>query len=661
MASPIAAGFAALFALAFCWIVGLPVALRLFPDRSLGLAAAPALGWALSSALALPVFCVVGFGPAAVATLAGAVFALALAALAKPPASRETSPARVPAFAYVLGLVAAATTTIALLPKEAADGVLLAAPIFDHSKVAIVDEIARNGVPARNPFYGEAGSDAGLAYYYLWHFGAAALSLLPGVSGWEADVALTAVTAFAALSLTMGLAVRLSEKRAAAFWTIALFFAGSARPALEFVFGADVFGTWLSRYPGLAGLLVQATWAPQHVAAGFCVVLAVLLIERLADEPHRLVAPALGVVAAAGFGSSIWVGGFALALAAPLVGAILFAKIDSARRRPFAIGALTAIAVEAAAAAPILIELARAAASRAGPFPVALHPYEVLGPNVPDAIRRTLDLPAYWLALLPIDFSAVYLLGATAIGGLLAAKGGLARDRNFAIVLALAALSSFGLAWLAISTVLNNDLGWRAVLPGAMLLTAFAAAGLARWTTPARRLAALALLAIALVDGAGFLAGALRGKPSTSAREFARAPALWEAVRRHSGPTDRIANNPASLAGMTPWPANIGWALLADRRSCYAGWEFARPFAQLPPAEVDRLDRDVRAVFEGGSEGDAARGLLLRLGCRFVLATAADGAWKARTFDRIQDLKLIDEAPGEWRLYRFEPTTAARD
>ena len=60
----------------------------------------------------------------------------------------------------------------------------------------MIDEMARSGVPPANPFFGGAGTPARLAYYYLWHFSAAELSLLAGISGWEADAALTWFTCF---------------------------------------------------------------------------------------------------------------------------------------------------------------------------------------------------------------------------------------------------------------------------------------------------------------------------------------------------------------------------------------------------------------------------------------------------------------------------------
>ena len=55
-------------------------------------------------------------------------------------------------------------------------------PIFDHSKSAIVDAMARLGVPPVNPVFGEFGAPGRLAYYYLWHFSAAEVALTAGAT-----------------------------------------------------------------------------------------------------------------------------------------------------------------------------------------------------------------------------------------------------------------------------------------------------------------------------------------------------------------------------------------------------------------------------------------------------------------------------------------------
>ena len=73
---------------------------------------------------------------------------------------------------------------VAIAPKFDQAAVLLSPAIFDHAKVAMIDEMARLGVPPGNPFLGGASP---LAYYYLWHFSAAELVLATGITGWEAD------------------------------------------------------------------------------------------------------------------------------------------------------------------------------------------------------------------------------------------------------------------------------------------------------------------------------------------------------------------------------------------------------------------------------------------------------------------------------------------
>ena len=117
--------------------------------------------------------------------------------------------------------------TLAILPKETGDGVVLAGPMFDHAKAAIIDDIARLGLPPDNPFFGAAGDR--LAYYYLWYFGAAQFARVLGISGWEADVAITWFTAFASLTLMMGLAAWLSRRAFATLWVGLFALAASLR------------------------------------------------------------------------------------------------------------------------------------------------------------------------------------------------------------------------------------------------------------------------------------------------------------------------------------------------------------------------------------------------------------------------------------------------
>ena len=211
-----------------------------------------------------------------------------------------------------------------------------------------------------------------------------------------------------------------------------------------------------------------------------------------------------------------------------------------------------------------------------------------------------LDLPGFWLVFLPIELATIYIPGIMALVAFLA-SGGLDPDRRRAM-LALAALSaaSLTISWLLASTLAdNNDLGWRAMLPAAMVLTVFSAAGLARWFAARARAPITVTVAAILVGLPGaveLIRSDLAGRREADAKLFAQTPDMWAAVRRHVGPGERVANNPLFLSDMTLWPVNISWALLSDRRSCFAGRELALVYAlAAPPATV----RHRRAVYPG--------------------------------------------------------------
>jgi hypothetical protein len=213
MATPSAAILCSLLALALWMPTGFLIACRLPLERDLRLAAAPVLGWAVQSIVALYVSMFAGF---TLVSVLGATVLIGLAAIVLPGSSPRGAPGpSLPLWIFVAAAVVAAGPAACVLPKISAAGVALADPVYDHAKIALVDEIVRTGVPPANPFLGTAnGGPGGVAYYYYWLFGAAQLALIAGASGWEADAAATWFTAFASLLLTGGLAVRLSGARA---------------------------------------------------------------------------------------------------------------------------------------------------------------------------------------------------------------------------------------------------------------------------------------------------------------------------------------------------------------------------------------------------------------------------------------------------------------
>jgi hypothetical protein len=653
MASPSSAALCALLGLLLWTITGWVVARRLPLPGALALPIAPTLGWAVQNVVALTLSLAAGLSNW---TMLGAVGLVGAAALLMPPRpDREgEDTARIPSWFYAAAAVLALLPAAAVLPKFTAGGVLLSAPIFDHSKIALVAEIVRNGVPPINPIFAEAGTAPGVAYYYLWHFGAAQLARLTGASAWEADVASSWFTAFSSLSLMGGLAFHVSRRALAPFLVLLACCTGSLRPTLAFLLGQERLDQLLRPASGFAGWLFQTTWSPHHVAAAGCTLLSALLMACLAIQPSAFTTLVLALLVAAGFGSSIWVGGVTFALAGTAVALVLLWATEPDRRLRFLSHCLAAALVAVLLSVPLILEQAQAAGLRGGGAPIILRPARVLGPMLPDILRRILDLPAYWVILLVAEFPVI-IIGAIALwrcgwpGG---AEQGAGRPKRILAVLAAASLLC---GWLLVSTAgENNDLGWRSILPAVLILTAAAAGESSRWL--ARRswavaLATAVIVAAALPDAARVALGNVTGDPSPSAAVFAETPVMWEAVRRHAAAEARIANNPRFMADVTPWAVNISWALLSNRRSCFAGNELALVFTFLPAERRSEISARFIRVFAGDGMETDLNALAETYGCDVVVVTSEDGAWLRDPFARTPQYQLAEVAPGRWRIY----------
>jgi hypothetical protein len=643
----------AALAVSFWTVIGFALASRLVPQRHLALAIAPAFGWAAFNAAALPILLWVGYGAATVGGLGALALVAALGSSARALRSRP-GPDRasgVPWWAYAAAALLALACALAIVPKFADGGVLLAEPMYDHSKAAMIDDIARFGVPAGNPFFAEGDGPSHLAYYYLWHFGAALWSTVLGISAWEADIALTGVTAFASLSLMMGLAVWFSGRRAAAGLVVLLSAAASLRPVLDFALGHATLGALLIGSDGLEAWLIQATWVPQHLAAANSVVLAAILMARLDRLPAVLAVPVLALAVAAGFESSAWIGGVVFAAAAVPIGLALLVRTAPERRLGFLLKAAGAAVLAALLAVPFLRDEAAATAARQIGLPIAFHPYDIVGPILPAALGRVLDVPGFWLILLLVQLPAIYPAGTIAGLRLLSAPS---PTRRVAAALALLAGAGLGIAWLFMSTIANNDLGWRAVLPGILVLTAFAAAGLEAWLRRRAWPAAIAvgLLLLGLPDGIRFVSWNIEGYHADAAVGLAASPALWDAVRRYTPPDERVADNPLYLRDAVIWPVNISWALFARRRSCFAGWDLARAYVALPVERLKRLDDQFQRVFAGTGSPEDLAALVRDYGCRTMVVTPHDGAWMRDGFAESPYYRKVEDEPGKWRIYR---------
>ena len=659
MASPVNAVVCALIATAFWSLLGYALGSRLVP-RVLAIGAAPVIGWSVHSAASLPIYLLFGFSPFVVAGIGAVCVLVAGFSLSQPRSAGEIEPPRtIPVLAFAGAAVVALLPAATILPKSSAGAFWLADATFDHAKIAIVDAMTRLGLPPVNPVFGEADTSSGLAYYYLWHFSAAEIALVTSMSGWEADVGLTWFTAFASLSLMMGLAVWLSKRATAAIWVVALAAAGSLWVTLYWIFQVKSFAPVLMPPTGMAGWLFQATWVPQHLMAASCVVATIVLVTRYALRQDLALVVTIALLVVAGFESSAFVGGIAFAVAGLIAAPILLSEVDPQRRLRFVGGLAIAALLAVCLIAPFVRDQLAALHARGDTRPVVVSPYIVFGSQLPGWLRHVLDVPGYWLIILPVELPATFIAGMIAFAAAL--RSAMPRSEKLVIkVFACLAAASLVVSWLVVSTLgENNDLGLRAILLAEVVLIVMIAAGIAGLRGESLRTpimaAALAGLILSVPDFILTIRdNIIAPRQPPDGKVFAAAPDLWAAVRRHAAPAARIANNPDFLADLTPWPVNISWALLANRSSCFAGREMAIAFAPLRRERRAQVDAEFLRVFDGHGTSNDVHDLATKYGCDVVVLVPQDRAWDHDPFAARPDYRLAETREGRWRIYLRE-------
>jgi len=653
MASSVNAVLCAVLAAAFWTLFGYGIARHVLP-RVLAAGAAPVIGWATFSAATLPILTIIGFTALTVAiigmiTLVGAVCLLVLWRQ-----ETEAAPApTIPLWSYAAAAILALGPAAAVLPKTSAAGAQLADPIFDHAKIAIIDAMARQGLPPVNPVFGGSGAADHLAYYFLWHFSAAELALPLHSTGWEAAIGLTWFTAFASLTLTMGIAVWLGQRSGAAVLVVLVAAAASLRVTLSWIFGSYELTPFMDSPTGFAGWLFQAAWVPQHLMSASCVVAAMLLLIHATQRQTLAGLLTLALIVAAGFESSTYVGGVTFAITALICAPILFAGVAPKERVRFATGLVVAAVLVVCLVAPFVRDQWANLAVRGDGYPIIVSPFAVLGDMVPPSIRRALDLPAYWLLLLPVEFPATYVAGALAFVVLLrrAAPGA---DKTAATAFAALAVAGLGISWLLVSTIGDNsDLTLRAALPAAMILIAGTAAAIMTVSRARALIATLAFagLVLSLPDTVRMLLSNIDGTARPGEALLAQSPDLWAAVRRYAAPSARVINNPLYLKDVTSWPVNISWALLADRSSCFGGREMALAFAPLSPDRREAINAQFIRVFAGLGAPDDISAMAKDYACDVVVLVPQDGAWDKDPFASSPDYRLAESRDSRWRIY----------
>ncbi|MFH0911076.1 MAG: hypothetical protein V1918_06200 [Planctomycetota bacterium] len=566
-------------------------------------------------------------------------------------------------------------------PEVEKKALFIGVMVSDHSKAAIVDTIAREGLPPAAPDYSRGGGPVALNYYYLWHFLAAETKLLlPGITGWESDTALTWFTAFSTVAFLSALAARLSGRAAAGAAVALLSLAGRSYEPLLRVLGPG-FRTLLDKpVPhGVDTLLMQATWAPQHVYSACALLVflfagARLLAGREGVGPLSLVA---GLALAASFGASVFVS-LSFALILPLVGiALVFLRPGREGLLRLLKALLPIAAVAALFSLPVLLSELSGGAPGGGRFPVGVwnQPASLLvehtlgtDPWAPEvryasAFGWLANILLYWIQRLPLHLGIAFPLG---LAALWERRHGDPEERALRALSATAVVGMLLVSQFLRSVITTNDLGWRAALVPILFLLVWAAVAWAQALGPRpeavawregsillrfrRVFSVFALVGIGLgIGGALLWADVPYRRPDglSSAqwdihRRFLRQEEAWQVVRAHTGPRDVVLSDYVPWQGLGFRPCNLPYALFSDRRHAFSHPHKAQNYTNTErPERREAAWRLVLQAFSGESSAGIIRRVRNELGVRAILLDRADPVWRTTAIEDSGEYALV--------------------
>lgn len=563
----------------------------------------------------------------------------------------------------LLGASLFATLTVShIYPFISKKALFINGMIFDHAKCAIIDVIAREGVQPLNPYFAPFGEALPLNYYYQWYFLASQLKVLGGLSGWQADIVMTWFTAFASVCLLIGITLQIAKKTRAGIFVILLSFTGQMHIILCRVFGSRFQNFFcIDTFRGLEPLWLQSTWVPQHVFSALSIVLTLFFCAQILSKttPIATYASIIGLCIASAAGSSIWVGGIALAIAAPvIISVLLLPKIPVNNLLKLLKTCIIALPWCVIFFWPVLSVIAGVdSGSSNSKFPIGITLFFSTNLVQPGTwISNGIHLFMFWLQLLPLSLGIVFIIGISALFIRIPETG---QEQYFKRLSMGAAIGFLLVTQFFKSVILNNDLGWRAVIVPELIFIIWAAvmmSGLiyakypvaSQWRFnsdlfPQRHWMSLitsALLTIGLLSFISIYHFPVPNHPvdlqTLNLRQrFRLQKEAWDIVRDHVKFDEIVQSNPDGYGEVTPWPANLPFALFADRRTAFACPEFVYAYAHNFDEDLRNSRYQlIRNIFSKHPEMESIYKIKTELKIKGLLVDRFDDVWSST---RIED------------------------
>ncbi|MBT4145878.1 MAG: hypothetical protein HOE45_03195 [Gammaproteobacteria bacterium] len=576
-----------------------------------------------------------------------------------------------------LAMLWALVPNVNIYPFLFENGIYINAQIFDHMKIALINTMTREGFPLLNPFYAPEGERIALIYYYGWHFNAAIIKMLTGATGWQTEIGFAWFSSFSILCFLMALSIRLSNKLKAGYWLLLLAFTSPVIEILPHIMGYR-WRKWIdyaSEVHLFNPVLIQTGWAPQHV---FSALTTVVLVFILADAVARKKLPwahaiMLGLTVAAGFSSSVWVGGVALAIAAPLLLAGLWWLFPQPTK--ILMPLLTGLCVCILFSLPVLNSILSGPSGSEG-FPLSVAPYfhtRFIGANS-SFWSQAANLILYFIQFLPLNLGLIYLLGVLALANYIPRQDN--ESRGLLILSSIVVASYFLMVQFIRSSIFNNDFAWRSVLVPMMLLMVWAAVFLTElplkkdnWRLFASRLnhysffmppvwVGLTISCLSTIYLWSWPKPHSHRKPDTHTlllhQDFLKLRDAWQNIEKYTLPTDLVQSNPDSPLNraVTHWPAPAALALFGNRPTAYTENESVAVFAHsYNKQQKNKQYKAIQALFSQAPSTDSLLYAHDQLKIKALLIEYHDPVWNNRLIFEASGLYKLVEKTETYKIY----------
>lgn len=374
---------------------------------------------------------------------------------------------------------------------------------YDHTtRVSIIDAMTRTGVPPINPSY-FPGHYVKLTFlYFFWYILGSIIDFMGG-SYVNARTALLASIMWCGIALMAMIAFYLRMRDGhdkAKIWqnafigiTLLLITGLDILPTLSLMrLGNGAIGDlehWNEQITAWVGSLL---WVPHHVAGLIAGFVGVMLVHSVREKPRtkRFITLAFsGVAFASALGLSVWVTLIFVLFWVIWMLFLYFQKEQRALLLPMIVAGVVALLL----AGPFLFGLlSGGSGGEAGPFPIALTVRSFLFVDV------FLENSSVWwkflvrLIFLPLNY--FFELGFFALVAFLwlkSYKDNLRENPYYFAEILLLTVSFFVSTFTRSTLIENNDLGWRAWLPGQFVLLIWGVDVLGQFTTSPQKLPAL--------------------------------------------------------------------------------------------------------------------------------------------------------------------------